>query len=64
MLMYQPDRSPKSFLRQWVPYQFGGGYRYFTGSLSFVLHRVTGLGLLAFLFFHVLSITKATNAFW
>ena len=62
--MHDVDRSLKTTLKQWIPHKLGGGYRYFTGSLSFVLHRVTGLGLLAFLFFHVLSITKATNEFW
>lgn len=38
---------------------FAGGYRYFTGSLAYVLHRVTGLALLFFLFFHILSVTKS-----
>lgn len=57
--MYEPDRSAKSAMTSWVPSSFGGSYRYFTGSLSFVLHRVSGLALVFFLFFHILSITKA-----
>ena len=58
--MYQPDRGPGSVLRNLLPGQLlAGGYRYFTGSLAYVLHRVTGLALLFFLFFHILSITKS-----
>ncbi|MFW5845610.1 MAG: succinate dehydrogenase, cytochrome b556 subunit [Planctomycetota bacterium] len=60
--MYEPDRGPRSVLTSWIPRQVGGGYRYFTGSLAFVLHRITGLGLLVFLFFHILSVMKATAA--
>jgi succinate dehydrogenase / fumarate reductase, cytochrome b subunit len=44
-----------------IPRQTGGSYRWFTGSLAYVLHRVTGLGLLVFLIFHIISITKATR---
>ena len=44
-----------------VPRQIGGSYRWFTGSLAYVLHRVTGLGLLVFIFFHIISITKANH---
>ncbi len=57
--MYEPDRSAKSAMTNWVPASMGGSYRYFTGSLSYVLHRITGLALVFFLFFHILSITKA-----
>ncbi len=45
-----------------IPAQIGGSYRYFTGSLAYVLHRVTGLALLVYLFFHIQSITAASNA--
>ena len=61
--MFKPDRSFNGSMKDWVPGQVGGGYRFFTGSLAYVLHRVTGLGLIVFLFFHILSITKATNDF-
>ncbi len=58
--MHQPDRGPRSALTNALPAQFlNGGYRYFTGSLAYVLHRVTGLALIFFLFFHILSITKS-----
>ena len=57
--MYEPDRGAKGALTNWIPAAIGGSYRYFTGSLSYVLHRVTGLALVFFLFFHILSITKA-----
>jgi succinate dehydrogenase / fumarate reductase cytochrome b subunit len=57
--VHHPDRGPKSALANWIPLQLGGGYRYFTGSLAYVLHRVSGLALIFFLFFHILSITKA-----
>ena len=57
--MYHPDRGPSSAAKNWVPSQIGGSYRFFTGSLAYVLHRVTGLGLIFFLFFHIISITKA-----
>ncbi len=58
--MHQPDRGPGGALRNALPAQFlGGGYRYFTGSLAYVLHRVSGIALIFFLFFHILSITKA-----
>jgi succinate dehydrogenase / fumarate reductase, cytochrome b subunit len=58
--MYHPDRGWRAVLTQWIPAQMGGSYRYFTGSLAFVLHRVSGLALLVFLFFHILSVMKAT----
>ena len=57
--MYDPDRGTKSALTNWMPPLLGGSYRYFTGSLSYVLHRISGLALVFFLFFHILSITKA-----
>jgi succinate dehydrogenase / fumarate reductase cytochrome b subunit len=60
--MYQPDRGLRSALTSWIPFGFGGSYRYFTGSMAYVLHRITGLGLVFFIFFHILSVTKATNA--
>jgi succinate dehydrogenase / fumarate reductase cytochrome b subunit len=56
-----PDRGPGSALANAVPRQLGGSYRLFTGSLAYVLHRVTGLGLIIFLFFHIISITKANH---
>lgn len=49
-------------LSNWIPAQIGGSYRYFTGSLAYVLHRVTGLALLVYLFFHIQSVTAASNA--
>jgi len=45
-----------------IPSQLGGSYRYFTGSLAYVLHRITGLALLVYLFFHIQSITAAGKA--
>lgn len=60
-VMYHPERNTKSFLAQWIPYQAGGGYRYFTGSLAFVLHRVSGIALIVYLILHIISITKAGN---
>lgn len=58
--MHQPDRGPASVARNPLPGQlFAGGYRYFTGSLAYVLHRVSGLALVFFLFFHIISITKS-----
>lgn len=60
--MYEPDRSAKSWLTAWIPGQVGGSYRYFTGSLAFVLHRVSGLAILVYLFLHIMSITKAGQA--
>lgn len=58
--MFHPDRGPGSLLRSPLPGQFfAGGYRYFTGSLAYVLHRVSGIALLFFLFFHIISITKS-----
>lgn len=59
LTVYHPDRGPRSAVTNPFPSQMGGAYRWFTGSLAYVLHRVTGLGLLVFLFFHILSITKA-----
>ncbi len=60
--MYHPERGPASAAANPIPSQIGGSYRWFTGSLAYVLHRVTGLGLLVFLFFHIISITKANAA--
>lgn len=60
--MHHPDRGVGSALTNWIPTQLGGHYRYFTGSLAYVLHRVSGLALLVFLFFHILSVMKATSA--
>ena len=57
--MYHPDRGPLSAAANPIPRQIGGSYRWFTGSLAYVLHRVTGIGLLVFLVFHIISITKA-----
>lgn len=57
--MHIPDRGPGAALTNATPFQIGGSYRLFTGSLAYVLHRVTGLGLIFFLFFHIISITKA-----
>lgn len=58
--MYHPDRGPGSALPNALPRQIlANGYRYFTGSLAYVLHRVSGLALIFFLFFHILSITKS-----
>lgn len=58
--MYHPDRGPGSVVRNLLPAQiFAGGYRYFTGSLAYVFHRVSGIALIFFLFFHILSITKS-----
>lgn len=45
-----------------IPQQIGGSYRWFTGSLAYVLHRVTGIALLVYLFFHIQSITEANLA--
>lgn len=59
--MIAPDRGPKSVFTSWFPFQLGGTYRYFTGSLAYVLHRITGLGLIFFLFFHIISVTKANR---
>jgi succinate dehydrogenase / fumarate reductase, cytochrome b subunit len=58
----EPDRGPRSMLTSWIPFQTGGSYRYFTGSLAYVLHRVTGLALVFYLFFHIHSITEANQA--
>jgi succinate dehydrogenase / fumarate reductase, cytochrome b subunit len=59
-IVHRPDRSWRSALHNALPSQLlDGGYRYFTGSLAYVLHRVSGLALLFFVFFHILSITKA-----
>jgi succinate dehydrogenase / fumarate reductase cytochrome b subunit len=60
--MYHPDRGVNSALKNPLPNQVGGTYRWFTGSLAYVLHRVTGLGLVFFIFFHILSVTKATSS--
>ena len=60
--MYHPDRGVNSALKNPASSQIGGTYRWFTGSLAFVLHRVTGLGLVFFIFFHILSVTKATSS--
>ena len=60
--MIPPDRGPRSAATNWIPYATGGSYRWFTGSLAYVLHRVSGLSLLVYLFFHILSITKANSA--
>ena len=57
--MHDPDRGPGAAASNAIPRQLGGTYRYFTGSLAYVLHRVSGLGLIFFLFFHIISITKA-----
>lgn len=62
--MYEPNRSFGSSIKDWLPGQAGGGYRWFTGSLAYVLHRVTGIALIFYLFFHITSITKATHNFW
>ena len=62
--MHDPKRTFLASLRDAIPAQFGGGYRYFTGSLAYVLHRVTGIGLIIYLFLHIWSITEATSAFW
>jgi succinate dehydrogenase / fumarate reductase cytochrome b subunit len=58
-IVHHPDRGIGSAAANPIPRQFGGSYRWFTGSLAYVLHRVTGLGLIFFLFFHIISITKA-----
>ncbi len=60
--MIPSDHGPRSALTNWIPFAAGGGYRYFTGSLAYVLHRVSGLALLVYLVFHILSITKANSA--
>jgi len=60
-LVIEPDRTHGA-LRNWVPFGVGGAYRYFTGSLAYVLHRVSGLALLVYLFFHIHSITEASHA--
>ena len=57
--MYHPDRGALSAAANPIPRQIGGAYRWFTGSLAYVLHRITGIGLLVFLIFHIISITKA-----
>jgi len=58
--MHEYNRGPSSLVEHALPAQFfAGGYRYFTGSLAYVLHRVSGIALLFFLFFHILSITKS-----
>jgi succinate dehydrogenase / fumarate reductase, cytochrome b subunit len=59
----EPDRGIKNtVLKSWIPFSLGGSYRYFTGSLAYVLHRVTGLALIFYLFFHIHSITEANQA--
>jgi succinate dehydrogenase / fumarate reductase cytochrome b subunit len=58
-MVYVPDRGPASVPANSIPRQLGGSYRWFTGSLAYVLHRVTGIGLFVFLVFHIISITKA-----
>lgn len=57
--MHEEKRSLGSFIAQMRPRQLGGGYRLFTGSLAYVLHRLTGVALTVYLFLHILSITKA-----
>lgn len=58
-MVFHPDRGTSSVASNAIPRQLGGSYRWFTGSLAYVLHRVTGIALLVFLFFHIISITKA-----
>jgi succinate dehydrogenase / fumarate reductase, cytochrome b subunit len=58
----ESDRKLRNALTSWIPFAFGGGYRYFTGSLAYVLHRITGLALVVYLFFHIHSITEANQA--
>lgn len=60
--MFESDRGPRGRLTNWIPFQVGGSYRYFTGSLAYVLHRVTGLALVFYLFFHISSIVEANAA--
>lgn len=60
--MFESDRGLRSRLASWIPFQVGGSYRYFTGSLAYVLHRVTGLALIFYLFFHISSIVEANAA--
>jgi len=57
--MHQPRRNLKAWLKQPIPYGLGGSYRYFTGSLAFVLHRITGVALVIYLPLHIWSISKA-----
>lgn len=59
LTVYHPDRGPRSAAANPFPSQVGGAYRWFTGSLAYVLHRVSGIGLLVFLIFHIISVTKA-----
>lgn len=61
-LVFESDRGQRSWLTSWIPFQVGGSYRYFTGSLAYVLHRVTGLALVFYLFFHISSIVEASAA--
>ena len=58
----EPKRGLRAALTAWIPFAFGGSYRWFTGSLAYVLHRVSGLALLFYLFFHIHSITEAGQA--
>jgi succinate dehydrogenase / fumarate reductase, cytochrome b subunit len=62
ILVHPADRGPRSLFTSWLPSQFGGSYRYFTGSLAYVLHRVSGIALLFYLIFHITSITEASTA--
>lgn len=59
LIVLQPDRGIGGAFRDALPGQLFGGYRWFVGSFAYVLHRITGLALLFFLFFHILSITKS-----
>lgn len=61
-IVHPSDRGPGSMLANSIPQQVGGSYRWFTGSLAYVLHRVTGIALLVYLFFHIQSITEANLA--
>ena len=56
------ERNLQTFVQDAVPAQIGGSYRWFTGSFAYVLHRVTGLGLLVYIFLHILSVRKASFA--
>lgn len=61
-MVYHPDRNTGEHVKNALPGQVFGTYRWFSGSLAYVLHRITGLGLVFFIFFHILSVTKATSA--
>ena len=56
LMAYTPERNPISTWNKLIL-----SYRRYSGSWAYLLHRITGVGLVAYLFIHIWALSSLTH---